>query len=164
MYESRFLRIMDCCYGWIVKSGSNFQSLFLLYMRLVWGHQFFLAGMGKFSNMDTVIQFFASLNLAHPEFVAYAVAFFEVVGGICLFLGFISRLAAVPLIVIMISALSLAHSDAFIQLRFLFEPARLVHQAPYPFLITAFLVLIFGPGRVSIDGWLKRWASKQSKY
>ena len=164
MYESRLLRILDRCYGWIVKFGSNFQSLFLLYMRLVWGHQFFLSGMGKFASMDTVIQFFSSLNLVHPELVAYAVAFFEAVGGICLFLGFISRLAAIPLIVIMISALSLAHSEAFIQLRFLFEPARLVHQAPYPFLITSFLVLFWGPGKVSIDGWLKRWASKQPKY
>lgn len=164
MFESSFLRLMDRCYGWIVKSGSNLQSLLLLYMRLVWGHQCFISGMGKFSDMSTVVHFFTSLNLAHPEFVAYAVAFFETVGGICLFLGFISRLAAIPIIVIMISALSLAHSEAFIQFRFLFEPGRLVHQAPYPFLITALLVLIFGPGRVSIDGWLKRWASKQPKY
>lgn len=164
MFESRFLRIIDRLYGWIIGAGSNLQSLFLLYMRLVWGHQFFIKGIGKFIHMDTIIQFFSSLNLVHPVLISYSVATFETVGGICLFLGFLSRLAAIPLIVIMVSALSLVHSDAFIQLRFLLEPARLVQQAPYPFLLTALLVFVFGPGKISIDGWLKRWASKQPKY
>lgn len=164
MFENRFLHIVDRIYGWFVYIGSNLQSLFLLYMRLVWGHQFFITGIAKFAHIDTVSQFFVSLNLSHPVLTSYAVASFETVGGLCLFFGFISRLAAIPLIVIMVSALSLAHTEAFVQLRFLFEPALLVHQAPYPFLLTALLVFIFGPGRVSIDAWIKRWVSKQSKY
>jgi putative oxidoreductase len=164
MFESRFLRIIDRIYGWFIGIGSNLQSLFLLYMRLVWGHQFFITGIAKLAHIDTFTQFFISLNLSHPVFTSYAVASLETIGGLCLFFGFISRLAAIPLIVIMISALSLAHSEAFIQLRFLFEPALLVRQPPYPFLLTSLLVFIFGPGRVSIDAWIKRWASKQPKY
>lgn len=164
MFESNFLRTISCLYGWTVTAGSNLQSLFLLYMRLVWGHQAFITGIAKFVHISTVIQFFTSLNLSHPVFMAYAVASFETVCGILLFLGFASRLAAIPLIVIMASALSLAHSEAFIELRFLLEPALLVRQAPYPFLLTAVLVFVFGPGRISIDAWLKRWASRQPKY
>ncbi len=164
MFESKFLRTIDRLYGWVVRAGNNLQSLFLLYMRLVWGHQFVLTGIAKFIHINTVIQFFSSLGFSHPELVSYTVAGFETVGGICLFLGFISRLAAIPLIIIMLTALSLVHTEAFIQLRFLLEPTRLVQQAPYPFLLTAVLVFVFGPGRVSIDAWLKRWASKQPKY
>lgn len=164
MFESRFLRIINRIYSWTISCGGNLQSLFLLYMRLVWGHQFFITGISKFANIGMVDQFFTTLNLSHPLMVAYVVAFFETVGGLCLFFGFASRLAAIPLAIIMISALSLAHSEAFIQLRFLLEPSLLVHQAPYPFLLTSLLVFIFGPGRVSIDALLKRWASRQPKF
>lgn len=164
MFESKLLRVINRLYGWTISAGSNLQSIFLLYMRLVWGHQCFITGVAKFVHISTVIQFFTSLNLSHPIFTAYAVASFETVCGLLLFIGFSSRLAAIPLIVIMVSALSLAHSEAFIQLRFLFEPALLVRQAPYPFLLTAVLVFVFGPGKASIDAWLKRWASRQPKY
>ncbi len=164
MFENNLLRIIDRIYGWIVSLGSNLQSLFLLYMRLVWGHQFFITGIAKFSHIDTVVQFFISINLPHPVLYAYLVAGFELIGGLCLFLGFMSRLAAIPLIAIMIAALSLAHAEAFVELRFLFEPMMLVHQAPYPFLLTALLVFIFGPGRISIDAWIKRWVLRQAKY
>ncbi len=164
MFENKTLRILNCLYGWTLSFGGNLQSLFLLYMRLVWGHQFFIAGISKFAHIDVVTQFFMSLGLSNPIMVAYVVAFFEAVGGLLLFFGFASRLAAIPLIVIMVSALSLAHSEAFIQLRFLVEPTLLVHQAPYPFLLTALLVFIFGPGRISIDAWIKRWLTRQPKY
>lgn len=164
MFESSFLRTINRLYGWTISAGNNLHSLLLLYMRLVWGHQLFITGVGKFAHITTVTQFFTTLNLSHPEMTAYLVAFFETLCGFLLFIGLASRLAAIPVIVIMASALSLAHTDAFIQFRFLFEPARLVQQAPYPFLLTALLVFVFGPGRVSIDGWIKRWASKQPKY
>lgn len=163
-FENKFLRIVDRMYGWLVRIGSNLQSVFLLYMRLVWGHQLFIHGIEKLGHTDTVIQFFTTLNVPHSELTAYAVAIIETGGGLCLFLGLMSRLAAIPVMIVMISALSLAHSDAFIQWRFLVEPAMLVQQAPYPFLLTALLVFIFGPGRISLDAWLKRWANARAKY
>ncbi len=164
MFESLFLRLIDRIYGWIVLLGSNLQSLFLLYMRLVWGHQFLMAGAGKFAHIDTVTQFFSSLGISSPEMTAYFVASFEVVGGLFLFFGFASRLISIPLIFIMGSVLSLAHREAFANMRFLSEPTALVHQAPYPFLLTAVLVFLFGPGRISIDAWIKRWAHRQPKF
>jgi uncharacterized membrane protein YphA (DoxX/SURF4 family) len=39
-----------------------------------------------------------------------------------------------------------------------------VSQNPYPFLITTLLVFIFGPGRISLDAWIKRWVSHQPRY
>ena len=164
MHESGFLRIIDRVYGWIISIGSNLQSLFLLYIRLVWGHQCFRTGLSKFVHVDTVSQFFSSLNLVQPTLLAYTVATCEIIGGALLFIGFMSRLASIPIIIIMVSALAFAHSVAFVELRFLFEPILLVRQAPYPFLLMALLIFIFGPGRLSIDAWIKRWASKRPKY
>lgn len=163
MFESRFLQILNILYSWTVTLGSNLQSVFILYMRVVWGHQLFLAGVFKFANMAETVKFFSTLPLKHPDLMAHFVAGFEVLCGILLFLGFMSRMASIPVVAIMVSALSLAHSDAFVQLRFLLEPMRLVQQAPYPFLLTALIVLIFGPGRISVDAWLKRWANHQPK-
>jgi len=163
MFEHRLLHFIDRVYGWVIGAGSCLQSLLLLYMRLVWGHQFFLTGLHKLQNIQDTSRFFGSLGINYSEFVTYSVAIFETVGGILLFVGLISRLAAIPLIVIMVVALSIVHPEAFDGFKFFFEPLALVHQAPYPFLLTSLLVFIFGPGRFSVDAWIKRWASKQPK-
>ena len=164
MFENTFLRIANRLYSPIIKIGDNLQSLFLLCARLIWGHQFFIAGSAKFAHSAEVIQFFTSLHVAAPTVTTYVVATFEILGGICLFFGFASRLASIPLIAIMFTALSLAHETPFTIRTLLLQPDLLVHEAPYPFLVTSLLIFIFGPGKISIDGWLKRWVSRQPKY
>jgi len=163
-FSNPFLYLIDVVYGFLIKIGGNLESLFLLYMRITWGHQFMNAGWKKLMTIEKTAAFFATLHLSHPHFYAYAVGGFEFVGGICLFIGFASRLAAIPLIVIMLTALSTAHAPDISNFKFLFQPLSLVQQAPYPFLITALLAFIFGPGKISVDGWLKRWSEKRARY
>ena len=164
MFENSFIHFLHKVYSYFIKVGSNLQSLFLLYMRLTWGHQFFITGLAKFGNIDMVAHYFQTLHIGHPLFNAYLVATVELIGGLLLFVGFASRMAAVPLIILMLTALSTAHVHVFTTFSFFFEPASLVQETPYPFLITSLLVFIFGPGRISIDGWIKRWVEKQPKY
>jgi putative oxidoreductase len=161
MFDNPFLRFSASFYNFFIKVGSNLQSLFLLYMRITWGHQLFMAGLGKLSNIDPVVQFFVQLRILEPSFTAHTVAILETVCGFCLFVGLASRLAAIPTIIIMLSALATAHSAAISDFKFLFEPISLVRETPYPFLITALLVFVFGPGRVSIDAWIKRRLDKK---
>jgi len=155
---------MEMFYGFFVKIGSNLQSVLLLYVRLTWGHQLFLTGLDKLKNIENVVQLFSKLHIPAPTFHAYEVGIFEMVGGILLVLGFASRIITIPLIVIMISALSLAHAEALAGFQFVISPQTLVLQTPYPFLFTALMVFIFGPGRVSLDAWLKRWISHQPRF
>jgi putative oxidoreductase len=165
MFKNRALHCIAKFYMYFVSIGNNLQSLFLLWMRLTWGHQFALTGSGKLAHIDNTIQFFTSLHLAYPTFEAYLVAFIELIGGTLLVVGFCSRIAGVVLVFTMIMALSSpAHVSIFREFQFLFEPSLLVKQTPYPFLITSLLVFIFGPGRVSIDAWIKRWSERQPKY
>lgn len=164
MLENRFLYWMDKIYGWVVKTGSNLQSLFLLYMRLTWGHQFILIGLHKFHSINETIHYFESLGIPYSHFHAYEVAFFETIGGILLMAGFASRIICIPLIFILITALSTAHADQLTNFQFILDPKSLVGSNPYPFLITTLMVFCFGPGRISIDAWLKRWISHQPRY
>lgn len=164
MYQNRLLNIFSILYGWIIRLGSNLQSIFLFWMRLTWGHQFFLAGLKKFHNIPGTIDFFQSIHILHPEFTAYLVASIELIGGLLLILGFASRLVSIPLAIIMLTALKTAHWGDLSGFKIVLDPRSLVIQAPYPFLITSLLVFLFGPGRISIDAWIKRWAEKQPKY
>ncbi len=164
MFKNRLLNLIALLYNSLVKVSSNLQSLFLLWMRLTWGHQFFMAGMGKLAHIPEVIQSFTALGIKNAVFHAHLVGWVEALGGICLIAGFASRLVSIPLAITMITALGTAHAEPLAHFRFLREPSSLVHETPYPFLITSLLVLFFGPGRISIDAWLKRWADKQPKY
>jgi len=163
-FENPFLHAIAMGIFRLVNWSSNFQSLFLLWMRLTWGHQFFLVGLGKLADLDKIIQFFTTIGISHPIFCAHLVAYLETIGGLLLMFGLASRLIAIPLSIAMLAALSLAHAQPLSHFRFITEPSSLVGQPPYPFLITSMLVLFFGPGRISLDAWLKRWANQQPKY
>lgn len=164
MYKNRSLNRAARFYNFFVWVGSNLQSLFLLYMRVTWGHQFFIVGVAQLRSMDQFVQLLTSLDIPNPVFYGYFVALSEAIGGFLLFIGLGSRLAAVPLIIAMLTALGTAHAPNICNYRFLLEPLCLVRQEPYPFLITSLLVFIFGPGRISFDAWIKRWLSKQPTF
>jgi putative oxidoreductase len=165
MFKNRYLHFTAKLYGYFISAGENLQSLFLLWMRMTWGHQFMLTGSGKLANIEKVIQYFTSLGLPYPDFQAHLVGYIELIGGILMLVGFCSRIVGVVLAFTMIVALSSAeHASMLSEFRFIFEPSTLVGEAPYPFLITSLLLFFFGPGRLSIDAWIKRWVDKQPKY
>lgn len=164
MLANPFLYWVDKFYGLFIKAGSNLQSIFLLYMRATWGHQLLLTGVDKLKDIPGTVKIFTTLNIPSPLFHAYEVGIVEAVGGILFMIGFASRITAIPLIILMLTALSTAHAEALKNLNFVADPHTLVIQAPYPFLITAILVLLFGPGRISLDAWIKRWVNHQPKY
>ncbi len=164
MLENRFLYWMDKLYGLCVKVGSNLQSLFLLYMRVTWGHQFFLIGLEKLHSITETVKSFSELGIPYSYFHAHLVALFELIGGLLLVFGFASRLISVPLFIIMVTALATAHSHVLADFKFVLDPKSLVGENPYPFLITTLIIFCFGPGKISIDAWLKRWVGNQPKY
>ncbi len=164
MLADPFLRWADKIYSFFIKIGSNLQSLFLLYMRVTWGHQLLLTGVDKLKDIAGTAQMFKEIGIPSPVFHAYEVGLIEAVGGILLVIGFASRIAALPIIFVMLTALSTVHAEQIGNLKFLIDPYLLVMQEPFPFLFTALLVFIFGPGRVSLDAWLKRWVDHQPKY
>lgn len=165
MFQNRYINFFAKLYGYFIAVGDNLQSLFLLWMRMTWGHQFMVTGAGKLSNIEKVIQYFTNLGLPYPEFNAYLVGYIELIGGILIFAGLFSRIAGLVLVFTMLIALSSAeHASIFYDFHFILDPSALVGEAPYPFLITSLLIFFFGPGKISLDAWIKRWADRQPKY
>ncbi len=132
------------------------QPLLLLGMRLYWGWQFFLTGQGKLMNIDRTAEFFGSIGIPFPLANAYAAGTVECVGGLLLVAGFCSRIAAIPLIATMVVAYGTAHRDVVETI--VSNPDGFVTAAPFLFLLTSLIVLLFGPGPLSIDGLLARTA------
>lgn len=132
------------------------QPVLLLGVRLYWGWQFFLTGQGKLMNIDRTADFFVGLGIPLPLLNAYAAGTVECVGGLLLAAGVLSRLTAIPLITTMLVAYGTAHRDVVETL--FSNPDGFVTAAPFLFLLASVIVLVFGPGPLSVDGLLARTA------
>lgn len=148
-------------YAAFAKATNYLQSPLLLVVRLYWGWQFFQTGWGKLQDIPKVVDFFTSLGLPFPNVTAYVVGASECVGGILLFLGLGSRLISLPLLADMVGAYLTADREA---LRAIFsEPGKFYAADPYTFLFAALLILVFGPGKISLDSLLQRLIGRQSR-
>jgi putative oxidoreductase len=133
----------------LVRVLSSLQSPFLLAVRLYWGWQFAQTGWGKLTNIGKVVNFFTELGIPAPALNAYFVSGLEFAGGLLLLLGLGSRLIALPLTVDMIAAYITADREALFSI--ISNPDKFTAAAPYTFLVASLLVLIFGPGKLSLD-------------
>src|SRR5271155_4746502 len=137
-----------------VRAVSSLQSPFLLVVRLYWGWQLSQNGWGKLHNLSHVTEFFASLGLPAPAFTATFVATFEFVGGILLAIGLLSRIAALGLAIDMATAYITADREALFS--FFSDPGKFYNADPFIFLLIGLLILIFGPGKISVDALRER--------
>lgn len=92
---------------------------------------------------------FDAIGLPSPEFLSYFVGTFEVLCGLFILLGFLTRFAAFPLIVIMIVALSTTKFKILVEQGFW----DMMHAARTDFsmLLGSIFLLIRGGGRWSLD-------------
>jgi putative oxidoreductase len=139
-------------YKLLIRAGNSLQSPFLLAVRLYWGWQFAQTGWGKLGDIQKVTGFFTNLGIPAPGLNAWFVSGLEFAGGILLIVGLGSRLIALPLAIDMIVAYILADREALGQI--FSDPDKFYAAAPYTFLIASLIILIFGPGRFSLDAML----------
>jgi putative oxidoreductase len=133
---------------------SKLQSPLLLLIRLYWGWQFAVTGWGKLTHLDRTAGFFASLHIPMPKLNAMMAGSTECFGGLLLLLGLGSRIITVPLIFTMIVAYVTAD---FGRVQNIFvKPDDFVSAPEFQFLLTALIVLIFGPGAFSLDAIIAR--------
>lgn len=155
---SRASVLVQKLHDWLVMAMSSLQSPFLLVVRLYWGWQLSQTGWGKLHNLPHVTEFFASLGLPAPAAMAIFVSVMELVGGILLALGGLSRITSLAIAIDMIMAYALADREAL--LSFFSDPGKFYNADPYTFLFAALLILIFGPGKLSLDTLVGRLIEK----
>src|SRR5580693_6290918 len=144
-YFEKYYRLLN-------RASSSLASPFLLALRLYWGWQFTQTGWGKLTDIGKVIHFFTDLGIPAPVLNAYFVSALEFGGGLLLLVGLGSRLIALPLVIDMIVAYITADREALFSI--ISSPDKFMAAAPFTFLVASLIILIFGPGKVSVDALL----------
>jgi putative oxidoreductase len=130
-------------------------SLFLL--RVVLGIIFFAHGAQKVlgwyggHGLKGTVSFMTSMGLPTP--IAYLVCFFEFFGGIGLIVGFLTRLAALAVAVVMVGAIATVHWKNGFFINWELSPGK-GHgfEANLAYLTMALALFLDGGGLLSIDG------------
>ncbi len=140
---------IELLYGWLCRIANSLQSPFLLLVRLFWGWQFFQSGWAHLNNMAKFVEFFEGLGIPAPSLNAHFVAVLEAGGGILLALGLGSRLISLLLAGDMFVAFVTADREALLSI--FSDTDKFYAAAPYTFLFASLIILIFGPGKLSLD-------------
>jgi putative oxidoreductase len=138
----------------------HLRSPFLLLVRLYWGWQLIESGWGKLHHLDKVTEFFTSLNLPMPAQMAVFISCIEFFGGSFLALGLLSRFTALVLTINLLMAYITADREALFSI--FSDPDKFYAAAPYTFLVASLIVLIFGPGKISLDTLLDAFLPDQA--
>jgi uncharacterized membrane protein YphA (DoxX/SURF4 family) len=121
-----------------------------LICRLVVGLIFLSEGLQKYLTPETTgTGRFVKIGFSHPAFWAYCTGSFEIVCGIMIVLGLLTRLAAVPLLVIMLVAFITTKIPILSDKGFW----PFAHEYRTDFAMTMLLIylLVYGGGRGSVD-------------
>jgi uncharacterized membrane protein YphA (DoxX/SURF4 family) len=155
--------LFDRCRRWYetyVRGLSYLQDLLLLVVRLYWGSNLVVSGWNKFADFEGKVQVFENLGIVWPKASVILSGAAELGCGALLVVGLATRIAAVPLVINMLVAFAVASGD---KMRALFSnPNEFVTAPEFLYLFACLLVLVFGPGLISIDGLLGIFLGRQS--
>ena len=104
----RMVALLAGLAGLAERVGTALQWLSPALARLTVGLVFLQSGWGKLHDLEKVTNYFTQLGLAAPAFQARLASTAEFVCGGLLLVGFVTRFAAVPLVVIMCVAIRTA--------------------------------------------------------
>ena len=121
------------------------QSLALLLARLAVAYGFYEPAMMKFSDISATAEWFGSMGIPLPTLNAYMSASTEMLGVILLTLGLFTRIISVPLIIIMIVAITTVH------LAHGFSAGDNGFEIPLYYMLFLLIFLSHGAGKFSID-------------
>lgn len=150
---------------WLMYPPTNGPNSTLL-LRLMAGGVFLWEGILKFVYANQGVGRFTKLGMPFPAFTANFVGSLEIVGGLLLISGLLTRLIAVPFIVEMIVAILSTKISLYLGTSPLPLPPSLpkvgmwavLHEirSEYAQIMTVIFLLINGPGRWSLDALLQK--------
>jgi putative oxidoreductase len=141
---------------WPRRVAGYFTWLPPLVARVVVGWVFLWSGWGKLNALPQIIENFKGWGIPYPEILTPFVSGVEFVGGILLLVGLFTRIAAAPLVVVMVVAIISAKLSDVDSLETLLGFEEMSYLALFLWLAVA------GPGPVSVDYLLTR-SRKESR-
>jgi len=136
----------------VFKSVDDYRSIL---PRLIVGLVFLSEGIQKFLFPELVgAGRFEKIGFTDPEFLAALVASFEVICGLLMLIGFSVRLAAIPLLVIMITAITTTKIPILQEKGFW----QMAHDSRTDIAMTLLIIFLFiyGAGKLSVDFLIKQ--------
>lgn len=114
-------------------------------LRIGLAAMFLTAGIMKAMNLDATAQFMGGLGFPQPQAIAILVLAVEILGGAALLLGFLTRITAAVLTVVLVVAVVSAYIVKY-------DPSKLGDIMKHLAWIGGTLTLLFtGPGKLSLD-------------
>jgi putative oxidoreductase len=133
-----------------------------LIIRLMIGAVFLSEGIQKFLYpAELGAGRFQKIGLPNPEFLAPFVGFFEIACGILVILGFVTRLAVIPLLIISSTAILTTKVPMLLQKGF--WPAAHEIRVDYCMWLGAFFLFVTGAGSLSVDARIVKPRRRTSK-
>ena len=135
------------------------QSIPAIIPRLIVGLVFLSEGIQKFIYPESVgTGRFIKIGFSNPEFWANFTGAFEIICGLLILLGLLTRLASIPLLIIMLVALVKTKIPILMDKGFW----SMAHEYRTDFAMTLLLIflLCYGGGRFSLD---RKYFSSQRK-
>jgi putative oxidoreductase len=145
-------------YELVFSGGVVLTSVFLLLLRLYFFWQLFLTGKGKLSNIGKISEFFSGLGIPLPTLNAYFIGSLECFGSLLIIVGLAARPLSLLIAISMIVAYFTADFEAISSI--LSDSDKFVKADPFPFLLAALIIYVFGAGRFSVDELLQ-WRTKK---
>ena len=156
---------MKNIWTWLMNPSPDGPASTLL-LRLMAGGVFLWEGILKFVYVNQGVGRFAKLGIPFPHFTADFVGYLEIVGGLLLLSGLMTRLIAIPFIIEMIVAILSTKISLYLGTSPLPLPPSppqvgmwaVLHEvrSEYAQLLTTAFLLLNGPGKWSLDALLHR--------
>ena len=122
-----------------------------LFFRIILAYGFYGPAMMKLKNFNGIVEWFSGMGMPLPKLNAILVTGTETAGFVLLFLGLATRLISIPLMVVMIVAVTTVHLGNG------FEAGNNGFEIPIYYLLMLFSLLVTGPGKISIDSLITKF-------
>ena len=143
-------RIEEICKA-IERYTESVKDIPLLLIRLTLAYGFYTPAINKWQDINAIASWFESMNYPLPKLNAYMAAGTEMAGVVLLALGFASRIISIPLIIVMLVAIFTVHINNG------WEASNNGFEIPFYYMIMLFVILIYGPGKISLQGIIKKF-------
>ncbi len=149
-------KLIDGLIGWPERTAGHLTWLGPLFARITVGWVFLWSGWGKLQNLPQITENFVSWGIPFPQLLTPFVSGVELVGGLFLLVGLLTRISAGALGVTMIVAIRSAKWDQVDSLESLLSFDETAYLAIFLWLAIA------GAGSLSLDRLLAPLARRAS--